>query len=1112
MSKKFLTTTLAAATVLSVSALPASHLLSQQASGNTVQAATNDNAQFIERIAPYAQAQAMNYGVYPSVMMAQAILESAWGTSALGQAPNYNLFGIKGSYQGQSVMMPTSEWDYNAGKYIQIQAPFRKYPDFGASFGDNGDKLRNGLTTNSKFYNGTWIENTTSYQDSTKWLTGRYATSPTYNTNLNRVIETYNLTRFDPQVTSVNGQVQTKTTANLYNTYTGVKTKSNSATAGQVFSINQKVVLPDNSIYYRLTNNLWVSDKDVTSNISQGPINNQNTQSTADKAQNFAPFSKGAQLNSNVSGYQLSSDNTFSASKQLTSQHVQLTTKATTTQGVVYYLSSTNGVWIKASDLTLDKEVSQAPENPVNKTTIESKDMRMQDNYNIYSLSGNTFSLSSNTNNFSEKNVKAIQKATQGNRTYYLLSDGQKELGWIDQTGVIDGIKVVEDFYNKQPVKITDLTPRTVTIKDNFDMMALKDNLFSPSINTSSLSNKTVTITKQAVKDHSIFFLATDGQKELGWIGQVDLDVHTSNRSDSLITQDVTPQKVSVNTGAKSYYLMNNGFVNAGEKLSASMTVIKNASKDGISYSLLSNDGKTPVAWVQSSDVKDASTTTPQSSDNKVTTQTVTPQKVTVNSGAANYYLMNNGFVNAGEKLPSSMTVIQTATKGSTQYSLLSTDGKTPFAWVQSSDVKAANNTQQSTDNKVTTQDASGHKVTVNASAKTYYLMPNGFVEAGEKSPSSMTVIKTATKGSIQYSLLSQDGKTPFAWVQSSDIKSDSTTSNTADNTKVTTQAITPKSVKVAPDYNTYYLLSSGFSHFGNSSDFTNSQFKVIQTATQGNKNYSLLSTDGQVPFAWVSSEAVSDSQTTAQTSTNTSANIALTDVSQSATVVNGGNAFYLTGNNSSLALTSAGKSDSYTGSVQVIKKATQNGKNYYLVSTDGRTGLAWIDEAGLYFGGNSNQSSVQITKEDGQPVWVQQSNPMFQLRNNKFEPIQGNGSSANDSYLLTETAKVGQTTYYHVSKNGGGDDFWTTTLKFQSGRFTNPISVSGVAKINYIPGYSIRVWDQDQKPTDNFLKHGTEWRILGEAHSDGKTYYQVGLNQWIDGQYVQLSNYHRFN
>ncbi|MEJ6348011.1 glucosaminidase domain-containing protein [Holzapfeliella sp. He02] len=955
MSKKFLTTTLAAATVLSVSALPASHLLSQQASGNTVQAATDDNSQFIERIAPYAQAQAMNYGVYPSVMMAQAILESAWGTSALGQAPNYNLFGIKGAYQGQSVMMPTSEWDSNAGKYIQIQAPFRKYPDFGASFGDNGDKLRNGLTTNSNFYNGTWIENTTSYQDSTKWLTGRYATSPTYNTNLNRVIETYNLTRFDPQVTTVNGQVQTKTTANLYNTYTGVKTKSNTATAGQVFSINQKVVLPDNSIYYRLTNNLWVSDKDVTSNISQGPINNnQNTQPTTDKAQSFAPFSKGAQLNSNVSGYQLSSDNTFSASKQLTSQHVQLTTKATTTQGIVYYLSSTNGVWIKASDLTLDKDqASQAPENPVNKTSMESKDVRMQDNYNIYSLSGNTFSLSTNTNNFSDKYVKAIEKATQGNRTYYLLSDGQKQLGWIDQIGVIDEVKVVEDFYKQQPIKKSDNLDVPVYIRLLADdvIFQIKDDQFVESRKAGDLANNTnLRMIQVAAKGENEFYLISDGEKDLGYIGQSAMG-HLFNIPKA---QDVTPQKVSVNTNVQHYYLTDAGFSKANEKLSSSMMVIKKATSGYKEYSLLSNDGKTPVAWVQSSDVKAANTNTQQPTDNKVTTQDVTPQKVIINAGAANYYLMNNGFVNAGEKLPSSMTVIKTATKGSTQYSLVSTDGKTPFAWVQSSDVKAVNNVQQSTDNN-----------------------------------------------------------------------------------KVTTQDVTPKSVKVASGYNTYYLLSSGFSRFGNTSDMNvqgSTDTKVIQTATQNNKSYSLLSLDGKTPFAWVSSEAVEDGVLYASTNNNP---IGLSDVSKSATVVNGGNAYYLTsvGNGDTLNLISAGKSDDYAGTVKVIKQATQNGKKYYLISKDGQSGLAWIDEAGLYLG-NTQQSSNQNTQ-------------------------------AQTSSMQT---------------------------------------LNGTATINYVPGYSIRVWTDSLQPTENYLKHDTAWRVFGKKVMGNKTYYQVGLNQWIDSQYAKIS------
>ncbi len=44
-------------------------------------------------------------------MIAQAILESGSGNSALAAPPNYNLFGIKGAYQGQSVSFPTQEDD-----------------------------------------------------------------------------------------------------------------------------------------------------------------------------------------------------------------------------------------------------------------------------------------------------------------------------------------------------------------------------------------------------------------------------------------------------------------------------------------------------------------------------------------------------------------------------------------------------------------------------------------------------------------------------------------------------------------------------------------------------------------------------------------------------------------------------------------------------------------------------------------------------------------------------------------------------------------------------------------------------------------------------------------
>lgn len=46
--------------------------------------------------------------VLPSISAAQAILESNWGRSGLAVKGN-NLFGIKGEYEGQSVLMETSE-------------------------------------------------------------------------------------------------------------------------------------------------------------------------------------------------------------------------------------------------------------------------------------------------------------------------------------------------------------------------------------------------------------------------------------------------------------------------------------------------------------------------------------------------------------------------------------------------------------------------------------------------------------------------------------------------------------------------------------------------------------------------------------------------------------------------------------------------------------------------------------------------------------------------------------------------------------------------------------------------------------------------------------------
>ncbi|SFK09272.1 Flagellum-specific peptidoglycan hydrolase FlgJ, partial [Marinilactibacillus piezotolerans] len=157
---------------------------------------TQSSSDFIKQIASYAQQVAKENGIYASVMIAQASLESGYGKSQLAAPPNYNLFGIKGSYNGQSVAMKTQEY-YQSTGWITITDYFKKYPSYAESLQDNASLIRSGTSWDNSYYSGAWIENTTSYKDATAWLQGRYATDPTYASKLNSIIEMYNLTQYD---------------------------------------------------------------------------------------------------------------------------------------------------------------------------------------------------------------------------------------------------------------------------------------------------------------------------------------------------------------------------------------------------------------------------------------------------------------------------------------------------------------------------------------------------------------------------------------------------------------------------------------------------------------------------------------------------------------------------------------------------------------------------------------------------------------------------------------------------------------------------------------------------------------------------------------------------
>lgn len=85
---------------------------------------------FVQKLAPYAQAVAQRLGVSVRAVLAQAALETGWGKHMPKQADgssSFNLFGIKAGdgWQGQRANVPTLEFE--GGAAVRRNAAFRAY-------------------------------------------------------------------------------------------------------------------------------------------------------------------------------------------------------------------------------------------------------------------------------------------------------------------------------------------------------------------------------------------------------------------------------------------------------------------------------------------------------------------------------------------------------------------------------------------------------------------------------------------------------------------------------------------------------------------------------------------------------------------------------------------------------------------------------------------------------------------------------------------------------------------------------------------------------------------------------------------------------------------------
>jgi len=150
--------------------------------------------QFIKQYYTAAAAAVKGSGIFPEVMLSQAIVESSglvngvWmvGESTLSRLAN-NYFGIKDSSQwtGDTISLRTGE--YIDGKKVTVTGVFRKYPTIAASFAD----YVNFLKSNPRYRSAGVFSATSPLQQTQALQAAGYATDPRYSTLLMSVIDSF---------------------------------------------------------------------------------------------------------------------------------------------------------------------------------------------------------------------------------------------------------------------------------------------------------------------------------------------------------------------------------------------------------------------------------------------------------------------------------------------------------------------------------------------------------------------------------------------------------------------------------------------------------------------------------------------------------------------------------------------------------------------------------------------------------------------------------------------------------------------------------------------------------------------------------------------------------
>ncbi|MCD3211094.1 SH3 domain-containing protein [Clostridium botulinum C/D] len=147
--------------------------------------------EFIQKIKDAAIETQKNYGIFASITISQAILESGWGESGLAKTYN-NLFGIKAlrDWDGPIANIDTKEWTENG--IVTVKQPFRVYSSWAESILDHARFLK------KEWYIETGVFKATNCKEQIQAIfNGGYCTNPKYVTKVLKLINDYDLEQYD---------------------------------------------------------------------------------------------------------------------------------------------------------------------------------------------------------------------------------------------------------------------------------------------------------------------------------------------------------------------------------------------------------------------------------------------------------------------------------------------------------------------------------------------------------------------------------------------------------------------------------------------------------------------------------------------------------------------------------------------------------------------------------------------------------------------------------------------------------------------------------------------------------------------------------------------------